>query len=110
VLLEGVSRKEKYINTLVAGSPPWKKKGSRARSLSAREGGWRTLTPRRRTGRGVLAVRAREGEGERRDRVMECTPSAPMRKVPVQEVRSEKWAVRVLEVGWVMEMRLLDHC
>ncbi len=56
-----------------------------------------------------MAVRAGEGEGERRDRAMECTPSAPMRKVPVQQVRSAKWAVRVLEVGWVIETRLLDH-
>lgn len=59
---------------------------------------------------GVLAVRAGEGEGERRERVIECIPSAPMRRVPVQEVRSEKWAVSVLGVGWVMEDRVLDHC
>lgn len=40
---------------------------------------------------------------------MECTPSAPMRRVPVQAVWSEKWAVIVVGVGWVMEIRVLDH-
>lgn len=63
--------------------------------------------PRRRTGRGD---RTGEGEGERRERVTEWTPSAPMRRVPVLEVRSEKWAIRVVGVGWVMEVRVLDHC
>lgn len=39
VLFAGVSRKENHMKASVSGSPPWKKKGSRARILSARSRG-----------------------------------------------------------------------